>query len=90
LYGRETWSLTLREEYELKVSEKRVLRRIYGPIKDEIIGDWTKLHNAELRNLYSSPSIVRMINARRMRLAGHVACMEEKSHSCWILVGKPE
>jgi hypothetical protein len=78
LYGRETWSLTLGEEHKLRVLENRVLRIIYGPMKDEVIGGWRKLHNEELHNLYSSPSIVRMIKPRRMRLAGHVACMEAK------------
>jgi hypothetical protein len=70
LYGCETWSLTLREEHRL-----RVLRRIFGPKRDEVTGGWRKLHNEELHNLYSSPSIFRMIKSRRMRWAGHVARM---------------
>jgi hypothetical protein len=61
LYGCDTWSLTLREEYRLRVYENRVLRRIFGPKRDEVIGGWRKLHNEELRNLYSFPSIIRMI-----------------------------
>jgi hypothetical protein len=61
LYGCETWSLTLREEHRLRVFENRVLRRILGPKRDEVIGDWRKLHNEELHNVYSSPSIIRMI-----------------------------
>jgi hypothetical protein len=68
LYGCETLSLTLREEHRL-----RVLRRIFGPKRDEVTGGWRKLHNEELHGLYCSPSIVRAIKARRMRWAGHVA-----------------
>jgi hypothetical protein len=61
LYGCETWSLTLREEYRLRVFENRVLRRIFRPKGDEVTGDWRKLHSEELPNLYSSPDIIRMI-----------------------------
>jgi hypothetical protein len=75
LYGCETWSLTLREEYRLSVFENRVLRRMFGPKRDEVRGGWRKLHNEELHNLYSSPSIIGMMKSRRMRLAGHVALM---------------
>jgi hypothetical protein len=67
LYGCETWSLTLREEYRLRVFESRVLRRIFGPKRDEVTGDWRKRHNEELCSLYSSPSIIRMSKSRRMR-----------------------
>jgi hypothetical protein len=74
LYGCETWSLTLREEDRLRVFENRVLR-IFGPKRDEVTGGWRKLLNEELLNLYSSPSIFRMIKSRRMRWAGHVARM---------------
>jgi hypothetical protein len=74
LYGCENWSLTLREEHRLKVSENRVLRRIFGPKREED-GSWRKLHNDELHSLYSSPSIVRVIKSRRMTWAVHVACM---------------
>jgi hypothetical protein len=63
----ETWSLTLREEHRLRVPENRVLRRIFGPKGDEVTGDWRKLHNEELHNLYSSPNIIRMIKSKRMR-----------------------
>jgi hypothetical protein len=70
LYGCETWSLTLREEHSLRVFEDRVLRRIFGPRRDEVTGEWRKLHNKELRDLYSSPNIIRVIKARRMRWAG--------------------
>jgi hypothetical protein len=75
LFGCETWSLTLREEHRLKVFENRVLRRIFGPKRDEVTGSWRKLHNEELHGLYCSPSIVRVIKVRGMRWAGHVARM---------------
>jgi hypothetical protein len=88
LYGCETLSLTLREEHRLRVFENRVLRRISGPKRDEVTG-WRKLHNEELHGLYSSPNIVRVIKARRMRWAGHVARMGEV-RGAYILVGKPE
>src|SRR5215469_7229982 len=73
LYGCETWSLTLREELRLRVFENRVLRRVFGPKRDEVTGEWRKLHNEELRDLYSLPDIVRVVKSRRMRWAGHVA-----------------
>jgi hypothetical protein len=77
LYGCETRSLTLREEHRLRVFENRVLRRIFGPKRVEVTGGWRKLHNEELRDLYSSPStrIIRIIKSRRMRWAVHVARM---------------
>jgi hypothetical protein len=75
LYGCETWSLTLREEHRLRAIENRVLRRLFGPKRDEVTGGWRKLHNEGLHGLYSSPSIVRMIKTRRMRWAGHVTRM---------------
>jgi hypothetical protein len=90
LYGCETWSLTLREEYRLRVFETKVLRRIFGPKRDEVIGGWIKLHNEELRDLYSSPSIIRIIKVRRLRWAGHIARMGEKRNAYRLLVGKPE
>jgi hypothetical protein len=74
----ETWSLTLREEHRLRVFENRVLRRIFGPKRDEVTRGWRNLHNEELHNLYSSPRISRMIKPRRMRWAVHVARMGEK------------
>jgi len=67
LYGYETWSVTLREERRLRLFENRVLRRIFGPKRDEVTGEWRKLHNVELTDLYSSPSLVRVIKSRRMR-----------------------
>jgi hypothetical protein len=73
LYGCETWSLTVREEYKLRVLENRVLSRIFGPKRDGVTGGWRKLHNEELDNLYSSPCKIRIIKSRRMRWAGHVA-----------------
>jgi hypothetical protein len=75
VYGCGTWSLTLREERRLRVFENRVLRRIFGPNRNEVIGEWRKLHNEELHALYSSHNIVRVIKSRRMRWAGHVARM---------------
>jgi hypothetical protein len=81
LYGCETSSLTLREERRLRVLENRLLRRIFRPKRDEVTGGYRKLHNEELHNLYSSPSIIRVIKSRRMRGAGHVARMGEKSNA---------
>jgi hypothetical protein len=71
----ETSSLTLREEHRLRIFENRVLRRIFGPKSHEIIGGWRKLHNVELHNLHSSPSITRIIKSRRIRWPEHVAGM---------------
>jgi hypothetical protein len=73
LYGCETWSLTLRKEHRLRVFENKLLRRVFGPKRDEVTGGWRKLHNEELRDLYCSPSIIRIIMSRRMRWAGNVA-----------------
>jgi hypothetical protein len=67
--------LTLREEHRLRVFENRVLRRIFGPKRDAVMGDWRKLHNEELHNLYSSPNIIRMIKSKRTGWAGHIARM---------------
>jgi hypothetical protein len=70
LYGCETWSLTLREGHRLSVFENRVLRTIFGSRRDEMTGDWRKLRNEELHNLYSSPDIIRMIKSRRIEMGG--------------------
>jgi hypothetical protein len=72
------------------VFENKVLRRIFGPKRDEVTRGWRKLHKEELRDLYSSPSISRIIKSRRVRWAGHVARMEEKRNAYRLLVGKPE
>jgi hypothetical protein len=72
LYGCETWSLTLREEHRLRISENRVLRGRFGPKRDKTMGNWRKLYNEELHNLYSSPNIIRKIKSTRIRWAGHV------------------
>jgi hypothetical protein len=90
LYGCETWSLTLREEHRLRVFENRVLRRIFGPKRDEITGEWRKLHNEELHILHSSPNIIRQIKSRRIRWAAHVARMGEERNVYRVLMGKPE
>jgi hypothetical protein len=78
LYGCETWSLTLREEHRLRMFENKVLRKIFGPKRDEVTGEWGELDNEELCDLYSSPSIIRIIKSRRMRWAGHVARMGKR------------
>jgi len=90
LYGCETCSLTLREERKLTVFENMVLRRIFGPSRDEVTGEWRRLHNEEINDLYFSPNIVRVIKSRRMRWAGHVARMGEERGAYRFLVGKPE
>jgi len=90
LYGRETWSLPLREERRLRVFENRVLRRIFGPKRDEVTGERRKLHNEELNHLDSSPNIVLVIRSRIMTWAGHVARMGERRGVYRVLVGKPE
>jgi hypothetical protein len=90
LYGCETWSVTLREENRLRVFENRVLRRIFGPKRDEVTGEWRKLHSEQLHNLYSSPNIIRQIKSMRMRWAGHVARMREEGNVYRVLMGKPE
>ena len=90
LYGCETWSLTLREERKLRVFENVVLRRIFGSRRDEVTGEWRRLHNEELNDLYPSPNIVRVIKSGKMRWVGHVARMGEERGVYRVLVGKPE
>jgi hypothetical protein len=90
LYGCETGSLTLREECRLRVSENRVLRRIFGPKRDKVTEEWRKLHSGELHNMYSSPDNIRRIKSRRTRWVGHVARMGEGRKVYRVLVGKPE
>jgi hypothetical protein len=89
-YRCEIWSVTLREEHRLRVFENRVLRRIFGPKRDEVKGEWRKLHNEELHNLYSSPDNIRQIKSRQMRWAGHGARVEEERKVYKVLVGKPK
>jgi len=80
----------LREERKLRVFGNMVLRRIFGPRKDEVTGEWRRLHNEELNDLYYSPNIVRVIKSRRMKWAGHVVRMGEERGVYRVLVGKPE
>ena len=89
LYGYETWSLTLRKERRIRVFENSVLRRLFGPKKDEVTSEWRKLHNEKLNDLYSLPNIAWVIKSRKMRLAGHVRKVERRG-VYRVLVGKPE
>jgi hypothetical protein len=90
LYGCETWSLTLREENRLRVFDNGVLRRIFGLKRDEVTGEWRKLHNEELHILYSSRNIIRQIKSRSMTWAGQAARMGEERNVYNVLMGKPE
>jgi hypothetical protein len=74
----------------LRVFENRVLRRVFWPKRDEVTGEWRKLHNEELNDVYSLPNIVRVVKSRRMKWVGHVACMGEETRVHRLLVGKPE
>jgi hypothetical protein len=87
LYGCETWSLTLREERGLRVFENRVLRRISGPKRGEVVGKWRKIYNEELNEQYSSPNIIWVNKSRRMRCLGPGAHMGEKIDVYMVLVG---
>jgi len=80
----------LREECRIRVFENRVLRKMFGRKRDGVTGEWRKLHNEELNDLYSSRSIVRVIKSRRMRWVGHVAHMGDGRGLCRVMVGKPE
>ena len=90
LYGCETWSLTLKEERRLRVFENRVLRRRFGPKRVEVTGEWRKLYNEELNDLYCSSNIVQVIKLKIMRWARHVAHMVEGRGIYRVVVGKPE
>jgi hypothetical protein len=90
LYGCETWSLTLREERRVRAFEHRALRRVFGPKRDKATGEWRKLHNKELNDLYSLPNTVQVVKSRQMRWAEHVAHMGEDRGVYRVLVGKPE
>jgi hypothetical protein len=90
LYGRETWSLTLREEHRLRLFEYMVLRRIFGPKRDEVTGEWRRPHNEELNDLYSSPSNSGVIKARIMRWAGHMERMRDRRGAYRVFVGRTE
>jgi hypothetical protein len=87
LYGCETWVSDIKEEHGLKVIENRVLRRIFGLVRDDILGGWRKLLNEELDTLYLSPNIVIMTKSRKISLTGQVARMGERRNACRILVG---
>jgi len=89
LYGCEAWSLTLREERRVRVFENRVLNRICGPKREKLTGEWRKLHNKELNDLYYSPKTIWVIKLRRMRWVEHVGCMGESRGVYCVLVGKP-
>jgi hypothetical protein len=80
----------MREEHRLRVFEKRVFRRVFGPRRDEVTGEWRKLHNEELSDLYSLPNILRVVKSRRMRWVGHVARMGKMRDIYRVLVGMPE
>jgi hypothetical protein len=80
----------LKEERRLRVFENRVLRRIFGPKRDEVIGEWRKLHNEELNNFYISPNIIRVIKSSTMRWAGYLAGIGERRGVHRVLVGKPK
>jgi hypothetical protein len=89
LYGCENWAATLKEEHRLRVFENRVLRGIFGPKRDEVTGEWSKLHSVELHNLHPSPDIIRQNKSRKMSWAGHVARMGVGRNMYRVLVGKP-
>jgi hypothetical protein len=86
LYGCKTWSLTLRKEHRQRVFENRVLRRIFRPRRDEVTGEWRTLHKEELHDLHSSPTVIRMMKSREMKLVEHVARMgrRETRIGCWL------
>jgi hypothetical protein len=89
LCGCEAWSLTLTEEHRLRMFENRVLKKIFGPNREEVTGEWGKLHNEELCHLYSSPNMMLVSNSRRMRWTGHMARMGERRGAYRVLMGRP-
>jgi hypothetical protein len=90
LHECETWSVTLREEHRLRVIENRVLRRIFGPERDEVTGEWRKLHNGELHNFNTSPNIIRQVKSRRTRWVGNVSRMGEERKIYKVSAENPE
>jgi hypothetical protein len=90
LYGCDTWSLISREEHRLKVFEYTVLRKMFGSMRDEVTGETRRLHNEEFHNLYCSPNIIRLIKSRRIKWAGHIACMKNRRGAYRIWMGKPD
>jgi hypothetical protein len=90
LYGCETGYLTVRVEHKMRVIESIILRRIFGPKGDKVTGGWTKLHNEDLHNLYSSPNIIRIIKTRRMKWAGHMVRIGTERNVYGLFVRKPE
>jgi hypothetical protein len=90
LYGCKSWSLKLREEHRLGVFENKVLKRVFGPKWDEVTGEWRKVHNEELNDLYTLLNIVRVVKSRRMRWSGNLARIGEDRGVHRVLVGKPE
>jgi len=89
LYGCETWSVTTRQEHRLRVLQNTVLRKIFGPKRGEVLGEWRRLNNRDLYDLYSSPNIIWVMKARRKRWVVHVAYMGDRG-AYRVLVGKPE
>jgi len=90
VYGCEAWFLTLREKQRLRVFENRMVRKIFGPKRHDVTGEWRRLLNKELYELQSSPNIIEVTKSRRMRWTGQEACMEERTGAYRALVGKPE
>jgi curved DNA-binding protein CbpA len=90
LCGCETWSLILRGESRFRIFENRILRKIFGPKRDEVTGEWRRLYTEELNDLYSSPNIIWAIKSRRMRWAGNVSHKGQSRGAYRVLVGKPE
>jgi hypothetical protein len=89
LYDFQIWSLILREEHRLRVFKSTVLSRIFGPRRDGVTGEWRKLYDEELHDLYCSSGIIRVITSRRIRWVEHVACLGKKIYSYRAFIGKP-